>query len=363
MRTMIRSAKSVLALSLCIIAGIAIWNAEVFGQQVREVPLPQTSPQQMDSIHKILFPETDAGGSVTPANKTGFLESTFRETHNDYQKYSALFTLSFHYGEQQQYGKLLHLLQDGQKQGLFLPFMTGQRTWPGYLEELAKLDGYDELIQRNEELREEAQKGAVAEYMVQLPAGYTAEKSYPLLMVFHGGVGSHLNSYYYWQSPKLQANYIVAYLQGHKVRGSYARSFDENWTAVAQKTYREIVGKYAVDTTRVLLGGQSAGGRQSVVLAMENSIPVSGLILAFPVKPLELDTTRVRAAARRGMRAAILTGENDHRFLKGQKEMAVIFDRMGLPNRFVVFPFIGHEFPADFSRQIGVSLDFIEKTG
>ena len=57
---------------------------------------------------------------------------------------------------------------------------------------------------------------------------------------------------------------------------------------------------------------------------------------------------------------AIIGGENDWG-LRGQKEMAVIFDKLGVVNRIVIFPQIGHEYPPQLGKQIYQSLDFIWK--
>ena len=126
-----------------------------------------------------------------------------------------------------------------------------------------------------------------------------------------------------------------------------------------KETYKQIKQKYPIDTTRIIIGGPSAGGMRAATCAFEQIIPVSGLLLAFPVKPHDLDTAKVLNAAKSGLKAVILTGEKDRTFLKGQKEMAVTFDKFGLENRFVVFPFIGHEYPKDFSNQIDISLNYI----
>ena len=57
-------------------------------------------------------------------------------------------------------------------------------------------------------------------------------------------------------------------------------------------------------------------------------------------------------------RAALLTGEHDPR-LPYQKKLGVWLDEQAVPNRFVVFPEKGHEFPEDFSHHLDVSLAYL----
>lgn len=125
-----------------------------------------------------------------------------------------------------------------------------------------------------------------------------------------------------------------------------------------KQTYQQIKRKYAVDPNRVMVGGASAGGIIATTIAQNATIPVSGAILAFPGPPPGLTEAKLRQATERGMRVALLTGELDGA-IKIQKDLGVLFDKAGLPNRFVVFPGIGHQFPKDFPAQIDISLEFI----
>ena len=87
-------------------------------------------------------------------------------------------------------------------------------------------------------------------------------------------------------------------------------------------------------------------------------IPAAGLILAFPVKPRDLDVQKLINAANAGVRAVFLCGEKDWA-IEQQKEMNYLFEKNNIKNRFVLFSGIGHEYPGDFSNQIDLSLDFI----
>jgi len=67
---------------------------------------------------------------------------------------------------------------------------------------------------------------------------------------------------------------------------------------------------------------------------------------------------KILEAGLKGLRVSMVCGENDWA-IKSQKEMSVIFDKLGVTNRLIILPAYGHEFPKDFSNQIDSSIDFI----
>ncbi len=86
--------------------------------------------------------------------------------------------------------------------------------------------------------------------------------------------------------------------------GSFSRAYDhENWNAPIENIYQQIISKYAVDTTQVILAGPSAGGYRSLILGLNNSIPAKGLLLSFAVYPRDLDSTLFINAAENGLKS------------------------------------------------------------
>ena len=94
-------------------------------------------------------------------------------------------------------------------------------------------------------------------------------------------------------------------------------------------------------------------------LAINDHLSVQGLILAFPVKPRDFGADDIYAAGINGLRISMICGESDWA-IEGQKEMSVIFDKLDLPNRIVIYPDLGHGYPDDFSNQIMKSIEYIE---
>lgn len=267
--------------------------------------------------------------------------------------------LSFHYASLKQYDKCFEILKLGQEEGLFYYTRTGERVFPPYLKELKKLDGFETFMSKNSELKEAANQHKTYEFMVQLPTNYNKNETYPLMFIMHGGIGNIPNSQFKYISEKLAKDFIVVYTQGDAFAGSFSRAYDfENWEAPIVNIYQQVITKYAVDTTQIILAGPSAGGYRSLILGLNNSIPAKGLLLSFAVYPRDSDSTLFINAAERGLKVALLCGENDWA-IQQQKKLGYLMDKYGVHNRFVVFPEIGHEFPENWPYHIDTSIDYI----
>lgn len=269
--------------------------------------------------------------------------------------------MSFHYASLKQYDKCFEILKKGQDEGLFYYLGSAQREWPPYLKELKKIEEYESFSIKNEELKEVANQTKMTEFMVQLPNNYDQNKHYPLMLIMHGGIGSIPDLQYNYQSEKLQTEFIVAYTHGGVFYGSNSRVYGrESWKNDIKNIYQKITSIYSADTTKVILGGPSAGGYRSIALGLNNEIPAKGLLLSFAVNPSVWDSTLYIKSAERGLKIALLCGENDWA-IKTQKKLGYWFDKYGIKNRFVVFPEEGHGFPANWSYYLDTSLDFILK--
>ncbi|MCK5148885.1 MBL fold metallo-hydrolase [bacterium] len=267
--------------------------------------------------------------------------------------------LAFHYAGLEQYDKCFEILQKGQDEGLYYFIREGDDAFPPFLEELEKKDGYRSFLENNELLKTEANTASKTEYMIQLPEEYDNEKEYPLFLVMHGGNGSIPALQYNYMSPKLEKEFIVAYFQGSVKQGTNARSFSRDWGNIIKDGFKRVVQKYAVDTSKVILAGPSAGGIRSIILGMKNIIPAKGLLLSYSMA-FGLDSLDYINSAERGLKIALLCGENDMS-IKQQKELGCKFDKYGITNRFIIFPDKGHEFPNNWQHHLDTSLEFLFK--
>jgi len=280
--------------------------------------------------------------------------------NNASYRYNLIFwKLSFHYASLGQYDSCFEILKKGQDEGLFYYLGTAEREFPPYLKELKKLEEYESFRVKNEELKEAANKTKTTEFMVQLPNNYDQNTNYPLILIMHGGIGCITNLQYSYLSEKLQTEFIVVYTHGGIYFGSSSRVYDrENWQNDIKNIYQQITSNYSIDTTKVILAGPSAGGYRSLVLGLNNEIPAKGLLLSFAVNPRVWDSTLYIKSAERGLKVALLCGEDDWA-IQQQKKLGYWLDKYGIKNRFVVFPEEGHGFPENWSYYLDTSLDFI----
>ncbi|MDZ7721408.1 MAG: hypothetical protein U5R06_00950 [candidate division KSB1 bacterium] len=77
----------------------------------------------------------------------------------------------------------------------------------------------------------------------------------------------HFNVYMKHElSHTLQIHFIVAYFQGGERVATGARRFTRDRQQRVMQGYEQILQQYPVDTSRIILGGPSAGGYRSMVL-------------------------------------------------------------------------------------------------
>ncbi len=341
--------------TILLFAIIALSIKVSYGQEIRELDFKALDPEFIELKQTLKeINSTDDNTSIELS-----LEALEKFQDKNIRFDLIVWELSIHYANLKQYDKCFDILKLGQQEGLFYYIRSGDRAFPSYITELEKLDGYEAFLKKNQELKDEASKTSKTEFMVQLPDNYIETKKYPLLMIMHGGIGSIPGIQYNYISKKLKSEFIVAYFQGSIVRASGLRSFVmQEWQGKIKQGFEEIVLKYSVDSTRIILGGPSAGGYRSLVLGLNNTIPATGLLLSFAVYPRDTDSTFYIKSAERGLKVALLCGENDWA-IQQQKKLGYNLDKFGIANRFVVFPETGHGFPENWTYYLDTSLEFL----
>jgi predicted esterase len=261
--------------------------------------------------------------------------------------------------EKGKYQEAFEILRKGQQEGFYYPFILQENKFPPYIGNLEKLEGFQDFLEENKKLRSKDQEKAAFEYIVSLPEGYSPTRKYPLLIVFYGGFGSHLQQMRDWRSGKLEREYITAYFQGDQCMGSYLRAYQRDNPDQMVEAFRQIRSRYAVDESRVFIGAQSAGTHFAMTIMLRELFPVMGTVLAFPGTP-QIDEDLLKKAAARNSRVVILAGERDPRFQK-TKELEALLGKCGLKFRFKSFLDMGHEFPKDFPAELARALEFLEE--
>jgi len=256
-----------------------------------------------------------------------------------------------------EYDKALQVLQEGLRRGVFYGLWDFERD---VMAPLKTHRGFQAFWKQNLARLEEAQSRATMKLQVVTPVGYDPSRKYPLFLALHGG-GENLEEFTpNWVSPRLQSQFITAYVQSSQV----ADMTGFHWQDEArtrrdlEAAYRDVIARYSVDRDRVLVGGFSSGGFASLVTAFHRFLPVRGFVALCPEVPPSIVDDDMLDAARRGLRGSLLTTELDQR-VGMQRAFAARWKAMGVDAEIVVTPNIGHWYPVDFGQQLDRAIDRI----
>jgi len=246
--------------------------------------------------------------------------------------------------------KAMQALEEGLRRGVFYGLWDfgGEVMAP-----LKKHVGFEAFWKRNLERLQEAQSKATMKLEVVTPPGYDPSRTYPLFVALHGG-GENLAVFKpNWVSPRLQAEFITAYVQSSQVADMTGFHWqDETRTRRdLEAAYKDVLAKYPVDRNRVLVGGFSSGGFASLVTVFHQFLQVRGFVALCPEVPTSIADSDIAAAVKRGLRGSLLTTEQDRR-VELQRALADRWKAMGLDGEFIVTPNIGHWYPKDFAQQL-----------
>ncbi|MCX6238832.1 MAG: dienelactone hydrolase family protein [Bacteroidia bacterium] len=328
----------------------------VFGQNVLETKKIELSNEFNETVKKaIQYKDSSI------YQKIEILENGLINVKSRYEKYRIIFnSLGPVYTSARQYDKAIDLWIAANKEGIFFPFDPKNKEYLSYLQEYTNNKRFLDFISYNNELKNKASDSASAEYYVCLPSDFHPDRKYPLIIILHGGIGDNNATYINWDSELIRRGFISVYPRGRVVVGSFARRYGSSGVADIKEVYDQVVLKYPVDTSKVILAGQSAGGELSIRLAYTD-IRACGLLLAFPVKPGDFDDKKAIEFKNRSVRIVMICGEKDESFFPGQQEMSVILNDSKVENRFIKYSKLGHGFPDDFSDQIDKGLLYLTK--
>jgi len=336
-------------------AGLLIANFNAFSQEIKELCEAETeSGKEFWNLYTVIdsLKKTDTNSAIT------IMEYTFSNTANEYTRCKIMEELGPLYTSTKQFEKCLKMNEVLINSGISVYFQYWGKTYPEYTTCFEGNEKFDLLLNRNNQLVKEANINSKAEYYIQKPENFKEGERYPLIMIFPGGMGCIQDMQNFWSSATLNKEFIVAFVQGKDFKCNYNRSYGENAITDMKNIYEKITEDYLIDTTKVILAGPSAGGMFAIDLAINKHINARGLILAFPVKPDNFNAHNILDAGLNGLRVSMICGENDWAIMS-QKEMSVIFDKLGVKNRLLIFPELGHDFPKDFSNQIDNSINYI----
>lgn len=262
--------------------------------------------------------------------------------------------LTYLYDKVGKYEMNLKLWKYGHTKGYF--FLLNERVinYNSYM----KLSDFDSIIIKNAVIREAALKKSKLIYKVIKPDNFRDQDHYPLFFILHGG-GSNLEKVMNrWKPlPGKEYNFITVFLQSYLNYDSKNfgwRSSDKRIYNDIRNCFSEITEVYNIDTSLIVIGGTSAGGTMAIDIAFNNIIPVSGIIGFCPGKPRDFKLSKTN----KKIKIYMLGGEHDF-YLEMQKEMAELFNQVGLFYKHIIVPGMGHEFPATYQENIKEALNYI----
>ncbi len=262
--------------------------------------------------------------------------------------------LEFLYEKTGQYENNLSLWEEGHAGGYFFLLNRRMKKYEPYLH----FSVFDNLVSRDSLLRETALKESKSIYQIANPESIPSSGRLPLLIILHGGGSSLEKAMQRWRLfPVLKSKLLVVFIQSYLHYDSQSfgwRSGDDRIHREIRAIFSEIAGKFPVDTSRVLLGGTSAGGTMALDLAFRNIIPVSGIIAFCPGRPREFNPDSI---SNKKIQIFMLGGENDY-YLPRQKELAQLFRQAGIQYIHQIVPGMGHEFPSSYVQVLTEALNW-----
>lgn len=290
----------------------------------------------------------------------------FEETYDDFPEAEEKFdfNLEYLYNQAKEYEKCMNFWRKGHKKGKFFGLDIEKYDFKEHLKAYADLDGFKDILERDNEIIELAQEKAKAEYEITLPNDFEKNNKYPLFIALHGGGGTKEETKHFWQSNTLNDKYIVAHIQSSQIYtiNGFSWHFDhEKGRKDIAECFEKIIKEYGknIDDEKVYIGGFSAGAAMSIDVILRDLIDIKGFIAFEPQKPASFYGDNVKKAASKNIKGVILTGEQDFS-LEQQKEMMEVFEKENLECGFMIED-IGHFYPDNFSDYLEKAIIFIEK--
>lgn len=252
----------------------------------------------------------------------------------------------------------ISLWSEGHEKGYFFLLDSRIKRYKPYLD----FEKFHDLAEKDQALRAAALAKAETVYKLVLPENYSPGVSYPLLIIMHGGGSNLVKVQERWELiPEISSDYLICFIQSYRHYDSETFGWspgDRRTRQDIRNIYDDIVLSCPVDTSRVYLGGTSAGGTMALDLAFCGILPVSGIIAFCPGKPGDLDLSSMK---NRYPAIFMLGGEQDH-YLPRQKELALLFKDAGIRFTHEIVPGMGHGFPEQYRNVMTRALQFLQET-
>lgn len=250
--------------------------------------------------------------------------------------------------------KAIYWLEEGHRRGLFFS------KW-AFLAELWKPLGahprFQAFLEENGRRIAAAQAKAQMKLELVKPAGYDPKKKYPLFIALHGGGESIADFRPHWTSPRLNKEFVVAFVQSSQVADMKGFHWQDDEITKKELTlaFQDIMAQVNVDSKRIYIGGFSSGGYGSMVALFSGIVPVRGFVILCPELPADPAREVLTRLREQKVAGTLLTTEQDNR-IERQKAFVQAFNAAKVPVKLVVTPNIGHWYPENLPALIDAAL-------
>jgi predicted esterase len=187
---------------------------------------------------------------------------------------------------------------------------------------------------------------------------------YPLLLGLHQDRDTALASIRFWQ-PAAEAGWLVGVPQSTQALWSGAYVWEDIAQAqreVADHT-RDLIEKYTIDTSRIILAGHRQGGEVAAWLPCSGGLDVRGFIAIAPTGSLVATPDRwfhsLQASEPRGLRGAIISGDVGMPYLPELKRLVDILNAFEVPTKLDILEGVGTEYDPAYNEAIRQAIDFV----
>lgn len=253
----------------------------------------------------------------------------------------------------------LAILKDGHDKGYFYLVHPNLPKFKPYVE----LSGFSEISNRDMELRDKANVKSKMLFDIVTPGNFNRNKSYPVIVIFHGG-GSNLKMVKeHWHNKKIDNKFIKIYVQNYLHYDSETfgwRSGDEKAFKKLKFLFSEFQKNFQIQEDKIYVAGMSAGGTFAIDVAVRQVIPITGFITFCPGIPRILGSEHHHEIKDVKVSGYMLGGEKDY-YLEKQKQMMPVFDEKEIECHHEIVQDMGHEYPQDESKWIDEALKILRK--
>ncbi len=264
------------------------------------------------------------------------------------------YNLSLAAAMQQDAESAIYWLEEGLRRGIFFGIWAFEDEVWGFLADQPR---FKVLVEANAKLLAAVQGESEMKLEVIKPPNYNSKKRYPLFIALHGG-GETIETFRpRWTSPRLQREFVVAYVQSSQVASmdGFHWQGDDITEKELRKAYKMIDGEASIDPNQIYIGGFSSGGYGSVQVVLNGAIKVRGFVILCPVLPENPSEETLAPLVERNVRGTLLTTELDGR-VDRQKEFSDYLTEKGVPLKMVMTPNMGHWYPDNLPELIDDAL-------